>query len=574
MEEKVVSEGGYRLRKRIIIGAIGSIFVVGIVIVVVVMNISPFISGATAQYAQPQTTGLSTNPITIENARPGAWSWIIPQNDASVTQIQAYADATSVLPGQKLTLYVSTQLEGTAYTIDFYRMGWYSGAGARLMASVANQVGHAQGNYAATTRQLAGCHSCSVNTQTGLIEANWQPSYTLTVPDDWLSGIYLAKLTDAQNMQSYVPFDVRDNRPSLYIAVTPDTTYAAYNDWGGYSLYDGEGGLVKGVKVSFDRPYDLEAGSSQVLAYEFDAIRWMERQGYDVSYMSDVDLHNNPQLLLQHKAYISLGHDEYWTKEMRDGVEYARDHGVGLAFMGANASYWQMRFEPDSLGVKDRTIVCYKVLTAGKPNNYVTTDLRRDPFYGKDNSRVTSQWRDPVVNRPENALVGIMFSNFTHQQLGFPWQVDADAHSPLLAGTGLKTGQSYGCDLVGYEWDHQMNNGLTPAGLQILATSKTVSDTNQSDFSNTAYYIARSGAMVFASGSILWASALDSYRLHADSRCAPDTIGDPDIQILMAHVMAALIVRHPAGQLATTTEPTKPTIPAVTLFTFAAWRRS
>jgi hypothetical protein len=158
---------------------------------------------------------------------------------------------------------------------------------------------------------------------------------------------------------------------------------AAYNNWGGYSLY-AYNSIVQGVKVSFDRPSAYLDRSDQVLVFEADAIHWMERNGYNLSYMSNIDLHMHPASLLQHKAYISLGHDENWTKEMRDAVENARKSGVGLAFLEANAAYWQVRLEPDTSGVANRTVVCYKVLT----NQH---DLSRDPFYGKDNTRVTSQ---------------------------------------------------------------------------------------------------------------------------------------------------------------------------------------
>ena len=126
---------------------------------------------------------------------------------------------------------------------------------------------------------------------------------------------------------------------------------------------------------------------------------------------------------------------------MRDAIQNARDGGVGLAFLGASTGYWQMRFEPNSGGNPDRTVVCYKVATA-------RSDLGRDPFYRKDSTRLTAQWRDPVLKRPENALVGIMYSSQNHQQ-GFPWRVSANTHSSLLTGTGLVAGTSYGCALVG-----------------------------------------------------------------------------------------------------------------------------
>ena len=494
--------------------------------------------------SQPTVTPTS-NPIVRENALPGTSDWQIPKDKGATTQIQAYASATSALPGQKLTFYVSTQIEGTRYAISIYRLGWYNGLGGRLMLSQANLAGHSQGYwyFQEPNSRLVGCNSCHVDRKTGLVEANWQPSYTLTVPLDWTTGVYLAKFVDAYGFQTYAPFDLRGDSHSLYIAVTSDTTYAAYNDWGGYSLYRAYaspeiGG--RGVKVSFDRPYTHGNGSGFVFDFEIVTIRWLEREGYDVSYMSSVDLHKDPSQLLQHRAYLSLGHDEYWTKEMRDGVERARDAGVGLAFLGANASYWQIRFEPDSAGTPDRTIVCYKVITGYH-------DLARDPLYGKDNTRVTAQWRDPVLNRPENALIGIMFSSNTDSQriLGFPWQVNPTAKSPLLDGTGLQLGQQYGCDLVGYEWDRIFNNGATPADLKILGISHTMNENNTPDISNTTYYIAPSGAMVFATGSIYWTTVLDSYRPSTDTLCAGRDPVVPGIQKLMANVMDALVIAHP-----------------------------
>lgn len=547
------------MRLRLSSGNMVFLVVVGVLLVVLLVGLLLPVGGNSSSsspgHPAPSATASPRGSIIAdENAQPGTSSWQIPSDSRASIQIQAYASATSVLPRQELTFYVSTQIEGTRYAIDIYRLGWYRGLGGRLKASVVNQIGHAQGYYDLVNHSLVDCSSCHVDTRTGLVEANWQPSYTFTVPSDWTTGVYLAKFIDANGFQTYVPFDVLGNPNTRYVAVTPDTTYAAYNDWGGYSLYEAKGStasssegenLARAVKVSFDRPYATEYGSSQVLVYEVDAIHWLERQGYDLSYISNVDLHEDPSQLLHHRAYISLGHDEYWTKEMRDGVEYARDHGVGLAFLGADAAYWQIRFEADSAGRPDRTIVCYKVLTG---NN----DLARDPLYGRDNTRVTSQWRDPVLNRPENALIGIMYSSLVSNQFGFPWQVSSLAKSSLLDGTGLEPGRQYGCDIVGYEWDRIFANGATPAGLQVLATSNAVSYTATPDTSNTTYYIAPSGAMVFATGSIYWTTALDSYRLHRDELCTSQSLVVPGIQLLMSHVIDALVVGHPSGKLTAT----------------------
>ena len=507
----------------------------------------PFKRGGTTPPPLPATVTSRDDAIVRENALPGTTGWEIPDAKAATTEIQAYTNATSVLPGHTLTFYVSTQ-KGTPYSIGIYRLGWYGGLGGRLMFFQANLTGHAQGYYDGSLGHLVNCSSCRVDLNTGLVEANWQPSYTLTVPSYWTTGIYLAKLTDANGIQTSAPFDVRGNSTSAYVAVTPDTTLAAYNIWGGFSLYQapsnhgtgnpGEGvNLGRGVKVSFDRPYLTAEVPYTELSVEVDTIHWLERQGYDLSYMSDVDVHENPTELLHHRAYLSLAHDEYWTKEMRDAVEHARGSGVGLAFLGGDDVYWQMRFEPDSAGTPDRTIVCYKVDTSAN-------DLARDPLYGKDNARVTSLWRDPVLNRPENALIGIMYSHLTQKQPYFPWRLDPQAKSPLLDGTGLQPGKTYGCSIVGNEWDHVFDNNASPVGLQVLGTSFTMDDFNNADVSNTTYYIAPSGAMVFAAGSISWTLALDSYRFYTNNACTTQNLVVPGMQKLLANVMDALIIHH------------------------------
>lgn len=501
------------------------------------------------QLPLPTTVTPPSNVIVRENAFQGTTSWAIPSQQAASTQIQAYASATSVLPGQTLTFYVSTEKEGMLYSIGIYRLGWYRGDGGRLLAVHADLIGHAQGYYDISKDRLVDCNTCYVDKKTGLVEANWQPSYSIVVPSDWMTGVYLAKFADAQGLQSYVTFDVKGNPRSTYIVVTPDATNAAYNFWGGASLYQSFNSRIgqpeetpnHGVKVSFDRPDVNEDGAGQVLLDEVNAIDWLERQGYDLSYMSSADLQENPQSLLQHRAYLSLGHDEYWTKEMRAGVENARNHGVGLAFLGADDVYWQIRFEPDSKGTPNRTVVCYKVETG-------SYDLGQDPLYGRDNTRLTTKWRDPVLNQPENSLIGIMYSSLT-RHVGFPWKVSPSAKSSLLTATGLIPGQYYGCDIVGNEWDRVFNNGATPAHLQILATSPATDYTKASDFSDTTYYVAPSGALVFASGSIYWTNALGAYRFDKNPACSGQNLVVPSIQRLLANVMGALAVHHSATSL-------------------------
>ena len=147
-------------------------------------------------------------------------------------------------------------------------------------------------------------------------------------------------------------------------------------------------------------------------------------------------------------------------------------------------------------------------------------------------------------------MIGIMYSGYNSKLPRVAWKFNpqnADTpflHTTLLQGTGLQPGRSYDNGLVGYEWDRIFNNEHTPAGLQVLATSETLSIKGERDTSNTTYYIAPSGALVFASGSIYWTAALDNYRYDGSLYGTKEAETVPGIQQLMKNIMDALVQRH------------------------------
>lgn len=437
--------------------------------------------------------------VKEENELPGTAAWKIT-NYASLGEIEAYAGAVSVNAGGTIDLYVSTRYAGTSYRMDVFRMGWYNGLGARLMTSAPGLRGTAQGYYTYNTG-LVGCFTCTRDPVTGMVQANWAPTYHLVVPSTWLSGFYLVLLTDAYGKQTYVPFVVReDDRPSALLFQDSFNTYEAYNAWGGKSLYDYNslgsrtvGGGPGAVKVSFDRPFDSDDGSGQFLRYEYDLVRWVEKEGYDVSYVTSTDVSMNPSLLLKHRAFISAGHDEYWTGAERRAVEDALSAGVHLAFLSGDAVYWQARYEPSASGVPARTLVVYR----GKS----------DPMWAADPALASVRWQDPPVNRPENQLTGTLYGGQLDPFVQ-DWEA-ADTSSWIFAGTGLKPGDHV-TRIVGKEADYSPENGATPAGLQIVGHSK-VSYTSgaHTAWADSTIYTAPSGAIVFSAGSITWSWALD-----------------------------------------------------------------
>jgi hypothetical protein len=445
-------------------------------------------------------SSFSTNgitPIALENSKPGDPQWVL-NNPALRHEIEGYASATSVNRGQTIKFFISTM--DPSFTFEIFRMGWYQGAGARKVTDAVTLPG---------TQQVIP----SPDPITGLVECRWQLSYSLTVPDkpedptDWTSGVYLAKLTAVPSgKQSYTIFVVRDDqRASQYLFQSSVTTYQAYNNWGGKSLYNnGIGG--KGVKVSFNRPYapGLQpsaasgAGAGEFLTtyqpvyetypagWEYNMVRFLERNGYDVTYSTDLDTHGNSALLLNHKAFLVVGHDEYWSMPMRNNVIRARDAGVNLAFFAANVSFWQIRFEPSILtGEPDRTQVCYKDTS--------------DPVKGV---LATINWRS--LGMPEDEIIGVMYgADRVKSDI-----VVENTNSWVYAGTNLVAGNLLH-GLLGYEVD--MVQTGSPANVIVLANSPFPESGRPVQYSNMATYTAASGAVVFATGSMHWSWGLDDY---------------------------------------------------------------
>jgi hypothetical protein len=465
------------------------------------------------------TTG---NPIQIENAKPGTSDWHTV-NAASNHQIEGYSSSTSVNRGGSISLYVNTA-DGS-YTIDVFRMGWYSGLGARrMMAPV--QVNAAQ---------QPACPV--VDSSTYLLECNWTNPYTLQVPGDpndptnWPSGVYLALLTGQQSgYQSYIIFTVRDDAgASPYVFQIAMNTYQAYNAWGGKSLYPyNSTGQIRAYKVSFNRPYDDNYGAGQFFTYEYNMVRFLESEGDNISYVTDVDVHENPNLLLSHNGDLMVGHSEYWSYPMRTNVLAARDAGVGLGFVSSNNMYRQVRFEPSTQGgLADRTMVCYKdytidpVYLAGDPSMYylVTADA----------------WRNYPTNLSEDAVIGIMYQN---DNVGPADIIISDASSWLFNGTGLQNG-SHITGLLGREVDHLYNDATTPPGIALIGhTPYSLTGDPTVYYGDMTVYTAPSGATVYAAGTFYLSWGVDSYDGHA-------TTVSPAVQQMMRNLLANFVTVKP-----------------------------
>ncbi|HZU42190.1 MAG TPA: N,N-dimethylformamidase beta subunit family domain-containing protein, partial [Terriglobales bacterium] len=279
----------------------------------------------------------AVNRIVTENERPGTGDW--NSGTFNIDRIAGFTSRVSVTTNDTLAFYVSAS--SAQFEIQIYRMGWYKGAGGRLVAS----------SGALTQVQQPACTSDPESLMISC--ANWSAVYTVQIPADWVTGVYLAKFIDgdagAQPVYSTVPFVVRDDTGTEPLVQIPFTTYQAYNLWGGRSLYHGSYGKdnLRSHKVSYDRPYWTPVFTG---GPDYSLVRWLEKQGYDVAYSSSIDTHERFDQIVRHKSWMTVAHDEYWSKEMRDNVEAARDAGVNLAFLAGNEIYWQVRFEASALG--------------------------------------------------------------------------------------------------------------------------------------------------------------------------------------------------------------------------------
>jgi hypothetical protein len=444
--------------------------------------------------------GASANPVQVENTRPGTRQWRIrltPQH-----ALEGYASEVSVAPGQALHLHVSTALR-LRYRVRVFRIGWYDGNGGRLMPCATCRVHRASSELIPHPDQ-----------KTGLLRLAWPVTDVVRIGRSWVSGYYIAELVvrsgPLAGRGSWVPFVVRElrSRRSAILVQAAVNTWQAYNTWGGRSLYWNHTGIGDN-RVSFNRPYTMSGappeggpGANLPSAWEFPLARFLERYGYDVSYTTDVDTDRNPAELLRHRLVMTAGHDEYWTKTMRDAFEAARAGGVNLAFMGANTGYWQMRYENGR-----RTIVEYR--TADQ-------DPETDP------ALKTITFRE--LGRPECKLLGVQWGeigNADYTAVG----AGIAPKDPWFVGTGL-TRSDLLPDLVGYEYDTLFTNCEQP-GTTILFEARP---RNHLD-ADAVRYTAPSGSVVFSSGSIRFATRLDDITGR----------GDPRLQRFLRNALVSLL---------------------------------
>ncbi len=456
--------------------------------------------------AQPLGPAVSSGAVPADRAqRRGTEDWRVGRPAAG--RIAAYASTISAPPGTRVGLHVSTLAAG--YRVSAYRIGSYPGGTGTLVWRSRFLKGERQADPVLAPAE------------TRTVVAPWRRSLTVDTTG-WEPGLYVIKLRTGTGWETAVPYVVQSPSARGTVAlVVPVTTWQAYNEWGGYSLYSGPDGDRRSWAVSFDRPFNLATGANDYRTAAIPVIVRAERLGIPLSYYANVDLDEDPGVLEGARGYVSMGHDEYWTPRMREAVERARDGGTNLAFLGANTMYWRIRLD-------------------GRREVGFRSDAVLDPLRESRPEQATSQFRDVPAPEPEQALTGMMYECYP---VDAPFVVTAPSWWGFR-GTGVRAGDGF-AGLVGPEADRVYLNDRTPRPMEVLShTSYSCRGVTTS--AQSVYYTTRSGAGVFNAGTLRWGCALVDRCEHPLGARTRDFVRRVTDNLLRTYADGPVGLSHPA----------------------------
>jgi hypothetical protein len=460
--------------------------------------------------------------VAEENRMPGTRAWRLPGparlvGGAAHGAIAGYAAEQAISPGQTQRIYVAAPGAGRV-RIDVFRMGWYGGMGGRQVLASAELRAEQQ-------------PPCRHSLRTGVTECDWHPTLTFPIPTALASGVYIAKLSASSGAQSDCIFVVRARRAPALLVQIPPATYEAYNGWGGDSLYPGghlrvaATGTTQAVEVSYDRPYETETGAGQFFMREVAIVRFLERYGYAAGYTTDASVDGDPAQLAHVRAVLDVGHSEYWSARQERAFARARDRGTSLLFLSSDTLGWRVRYaragggssEPRAL---DHTIIAYKQWAALDPE-------RREPtgLFPGGGAALTGSAYDGCITPRINAPGPPRYRYYE-------WR-PAPALRPgwLFRGTGVIASTRI-AGISGYELDGR--ESATPGRTRTIGSStsaRCMGADEPSPFrgsvADTTLYTARSGAIVFASGTLGWL-----YGLWPVAEASPDVPAAPDARVV------------------------------------------
>jgi hypothetical protein len=446
----------------------------------------------------PPNPPVDMNPVVRENLLPGTTdNWFVPYPQWAMNhEVEGYTDQPSYAAGDTVQVKVSATSSPVAWTL--YRTGGYAGRGARRIA--AGETAGVQQVLPPTSTWDQPC------------EANWPTSFTIDLPPGAVSGVYAIKLETASNA-SMLTFVVRnDDRFADLVFQRSDFTDAMYNNWDGVDNHS-SWYVDHWQWVSLDRVVRSPAGwlypySGGYFTYEYSMVRFLEREGYDVTYVSNLDVHQSAHPLQQGRAFLSVGHDEYWSAAMRDHIEEARNDGVHLAILSSDTCDGELRFKPDDPHAFSTTIV------NPLPSNPAEEHWDEKPV----------DLTAPPDQNPTDTLTGTHYGGWCAQP--HPVCLDDPFQKLIQTDTLTLTAPNHPVvrnvwpqvttlpHVVGYEYEIPYT-GMTPLPFDVV-TIGLAEDIKSSVLPwggqpVVVAYQHASGARVFNVGSMHWAHGLDGW---------------------------------------------------------------
>lgn len=502
------------------------------------------------------TVAYAPNIVAAENQLTGTarvdWD-LAGGNLGGINTLQGFADGFSYNKTSTVNFKIA-QSNTAGWSAQVFRLGYYGGTGARLIAALGATTGS---QLTASQAQPTPGDADPDTTKLSADCSNWSTTLTWTPPAWAPSGIYILHLYATGGGASHVMFVLRDDTRAADLMFMPaDSTWNAYNAWGGMdgNQYTGNS-LYYGTPVdqynndcahyvSYNRPVvvrgSADAGReygavewSNFFTSEYPALRFVERNGIDVKYYACLDAAGDATgsfLLGENglgavKAAMAVGHSEYWSDKMRAGWERAKNRGVSMFFCASNEVFWRL--------------VGTDLDSEGRPRKW---ECQKSTINGRGNTRPewTGTWRDSDGagkggNQPENTLTGTIFvvNGPDLRALVVPFTGGYSAQ-PLWRNTtvaSLSSGTwSSPSQILGFEWDTYGPAGTTTTAATWIAAphprARYCSDvtytvasqvlTDAGDVYNTGDVTHRlvvhpggAGAIVFGTGTMNWALGLD-----------------------------------------------------------------
>lgn len=403
--------------------------------------------------------------IRVENQKAG-------EDPAQIT-ISGAGDLTNLGFARQFSTNHGETVEfsctGAGTVIDIYRIGYYGNAQWHKVTTITNT---------ATTQPTPNQQGPELNG--GYEASNWSVTAHWDIPEFALSGLYVGVYRSNPGPNaSYIPFLVRnDERKAQIVYKVSETTWgAAYNNHGtvaaptgGKNVYgsnQGVGSITDRTHfVSFMRPIITRQDVAQTywMACEMPLITWLERNGYDVKYISGADLDRDPTILEDASIFISSGHDEYWSDQMRKTLEDWRLNSTvskptHALFLSGNEVFWRIRFNAERTG-----FYCYKDTMPGPGAHVAGQPL--DPVSW------TGTWRDTrwANRRPEWYTTGTDFRMNGMVDLDVTLSRASHGSHPVWDNTALENGDMTLTQCIGFEAD-QIRPTQNPDAVVTLASA-------------------------------------------------------------------------------------------------------